>query len=208
LIGVVSEVAADEVAPEPVRGVYDDEAASCRVYDKITRPSNGPDELSDETDRLDVGVKFAVDFFPPSVRNTVIAPGAFRSERPLLQHQQIIAAPPRPVTVADAFVVPSNEISTLDYVDDFFVISLAKPKSIGPLQQIAAGPQYAGRFATTSVEIVAGHRRQQSATFLPRAFVAVRESVERVVVLRIKEHQRCATIRQGLQQHERIAALC
>jgi hypothetical protein len=76
------------------------------------------------------------------------------------------------------------------------------------LQQIAAGPQYAGRFATTIVEIVAGHRRQQSATFLPRAFVAVRESVERVAVLRIKEHQRCAAIRQGLQQHERIATLC
>ena len=55
LIGVVSEVAADEVAPELVRGVHDDEAASRRVYDKITRPSNGTDELSDETDRLDVG---------------------------------------------------------------------------------------------------------------------------------------------------------
>ena len=52
--------------------------------------------------------------------------------------------------------------------------SLAKPKSVGPLQQIAAGPQYAGRFATTSVDIVAGHRWQQSAAFLPRAFVAVR----------------------------------
>ena len=77
LIGVVSEVAADEVTPELVRGVHDDEAASRRVYDKITRPSNGTDELSDETDRLDVGVKFAVDFFRPSVRNAVIAPGAF-----------------------------------------------------------------------------------------------------------------------------------
>ena len=88
------------------------------------------------------------------------------------------------------------------------MISLAKPKSVDPLQQITARPQYAGRFATTIVDIVAGHRRQQSAAFLPRAFVAVRESVERVAVLGIKEHQRCAAIRQGLQQHERIATLC
>ena len=42
LTGVVNEVAADEVTPELVRGVHDDEAASRRVYDKITRPSNGP----------------------------------------------------------------------------------------------------------------------------------------------------------------------
>jgi hypothetical protein len=109
LIGVVSEVAANEVAPELVRGVHDDEATSRRVYDEITRPSNGADELSDETDRLDVGVKFAVDFFRPSVRNAVIAPGAFRGDWRFLQ--QIITAPPRPVAVADAFVVPSDEVN-------------------------------------------------------------------------------------------------
>ena len=102
LTGVVSEVAADEVTPELVRGVHDDEAASRRVYDKITRPSDRTDELSDETDRLDMGVKCAVDFLRPPVRNAVIAPGAFRSEWRLLQHQQIISAPPRPVAVADA----------------------------------------------------------------------------------------------------------
>src|SRR6516165_3594385 len=111
--GVVSEVAADEVAPELVRGVHDGEAASRRVYDKITRPSDGTDELSDETNRLDVGVKCAVDLFRPSVRNAVIAPGAFRGEWRLLQHQQIISAPPRPVAVADAFAVPSDEVNTL-----------------------------------------------------------------------------------------------
>jgi hypothetical protein len=43
---------------------------------------------------------------------------------------------------------------------------------------------------------------------LARAFVAVREPVENVAVLRIKEHQRCAPIRQVSQQHERITALC
>src|SRR6516162_2043551 len=57
LTGVVSEVAADEVASELVRGVHDDEAAGRRIYDKITRPSDRTDELSDETDRLDMGVK-------------------------------------------------------------------------------------------------------------------------------------------------------
>jgi hypothetical protein len=86
LTGVVSEIAADEVTPELVRGVHDDEAASRRVYDKITRPSDGTDELSDETDRLDVRVKCAVDFFRPSVRYAMIAPGAFRGEWRLLQH--------------------------------------------------------------------------------------------------------------------------
>jgi hypothetical protein len=107
LIGVVSEVAADEVAPELVRGVHDDEAASRRVYDKITRPSNGIDELSDEADRLDVGVKFAVDFFRPSVRNAVIAPRDLGALRRPLQHGQIITAPPRPVAVTDTFIVPA-----------------------------------------------------------------------------------------------------
>jgi hypothetical protein len=116
--GVVSEVAADEVTPELVRGVHNDEAASRRVYDKITRPSDGTDELSDETDRLDVGVKFAVDFFRPSVRNAVIAPGAFRGEWRLLQHQQIIIAPPRPVTVADPVAVPSDQVNTFEYIGD------------------------------------------------------------------------------------------
>jgi len=118
LTGVVSEVAANEVAPELVRSVHDDEAASRRVYDKITRPSDGTDELSDETNRLDVGVKCAVDLFRPSVRNAVIAPGAFRGEWRLLQHQQIISAPPRPVAVADAFAVPSDEVNTLEYIGD------------------------------------------------------------------------------------------
>jgi hypothetical protein len=102
LLGLVNEVAADEVTPELVRGVHGDEAASRWVYDKITRPSDGTDELSDETDRLDVGVECAVDFFRPPVRNAVIAPGAFRGAWRLLQHQQIITAPPRPVAVAHA----------------------------------------------------------------------------------------------------------
>src|SRR6516164_6773708 len=142
--GVVSEVAADEVTPELARGVHDDEAASRRVYDKIIRPSDGTDELSDETDRLDVGVKCAVDFFRPSARNAVIGPGAFRGAWRLLQHQQIITAPPRPVAVADALVIPSDEVNTLEYIVDPFVIGLAKPKSVDPLQQITAWPQYPG----------------------------------------------------------------
>jgi hypothetical protein len=42
---------------------------------------------------------------------------------------------------------------------------------------------------------------------VPRAFVAVREFVERAAVLWIKKHQRCAAIRQVSQQHERVATL-
>ena len=48
LTEVVNEIAADELTPELVRGVHDDEAAGRRVYDKITGPRNGTDELSDE----------------------------------------------------------------------------------------------------------------------------------------------------------------
>jgi hypothetical protein len=114
--GCVSEVATDEVTPELVRGVHDDEAARRRVYDKITRPSNGTDELSDETDRLDMGVKFAVDFFRPSVRNAAIVPSAFRRTRRLLQNRQVTTTPPRPVTISHAQVVPNDEVNTLEYI--------------------------------------------------------------------------------------------
>ena len=41
LTGVVSEVAADEVTPELVRGVHDGEAAGCRIDDKVARLGNG-----------------------------------------------------------------------------------------------------------------------------------------------------------------------
>ena len=111
LTGAVSEVAADEVTPELVRGVHDDEAAGGRVDDKITGPSDGTDELSHETDRLDVGVKCAVDFFRPSAWNTVIAPGVFRGEWPLLQHQQIITAPPGAVAHTKTQSVPRYQVN-------------------------------------------------------------------------------------------------
>ena len=94
LTEVVSEVAADEVTPELVRGVHNDEAASRRVYDKITRPSDGTDELSDETNWLDMRVNIPIDFLRPAIRNAVIAPRGLGAQRRLLQHEQIIAAPP------------------------------------------------------------------------------------------------------------------
>jgi hypothetical protein len=87
-----------------------DEAASRRVYDKITRPSNGTDELSDETDRLDVGVQFAVDFFRPAVSDCVVAPRCLGENRRLLQDLQIIAAPPRAIAHAEVLAIPRDGI--------------------------------------------------------------------------------------------------
>src|SRR5215831_14400417 len=118
LTGVVSEVAADEVAPELVRGVHDGEAAGCRIDDKVARLGNGGDQPSDETNWLDMRVNIPIDFLRPSVRNAVIVPGAFRDDWRLLQHQQIkiITAPPRPVAVADALLIPSDEVDTLEYI--------------------------------------------------------------------------------------------
>ena len=113
-----SEVAADEVTHEPARGVHDGEAASRRIDDKIARLGNGGDQPSAETNWLDMRVNIPIDFLRPSVRNTVIAPGAFRGEWRFLQNQQIITAPPRPVAVADALVVPSDEVNTLEYIGD------------------------------------------------------------------------------------------
>lgn len=54
LTGVVSEVAADEVTPELVRGVHDGEAAGCRIDDKAAGLCNGGDQPSDETNWFDV----------------------------------------------------------------------------------------------------------------------------------------------------------
>ena len=85
LTGIVSEVAADEVTPELTRGVHDDEAAGRRVYDKVARPVTAPIRRADETNRLDMRVKFPVDFFRPAVRNAVIAPRSVCAQRRLLQ---------------------------------------------------------------------------------------------------------------------------
>jgi len=62
LTGIVSEVAADEVTPALVRGVHDGEAASRRIDDKIARLGNGGDQPSDETNWLDMRVKFRSTF--------------------------------------------------------------------------------------------------------------------------------------------------
>ena len=94
LTGVVSEVAADEVTPELVRGVHDCEAANCRIDDKVARLGNGGDQPSDQTNWLDMRVNIPIDFLRPAIRNAVIALRGFGAPRRLLQHEQIIAAPP------------------------------------------------------------------------------------------------------------------
>jgi hypothetical protein len=44
LTGVVNEIAAEELAPELVRGVHDDEGAGCRIDDEIAGLGDGGDE--------------------------------------------------------------------------------------------------------------------------------------------------------------------
>ena len=94
MTGVVSEVAADEVTPELLRGVHDGEAAGCRIDDKVARLGSGGDQPSDETNWLDMRVNISIDFLRPAIRNAVIAPRGFGAQPRLLQHKQIIAAPP------------------------------------------------------------------------------------------------------------------
>ena len=94
LTEVVNEIAANEVTPELVRGVHDDEAAGCRIDDKVARLRSSGDQSSDETNWLDMRMNFPIDFLRPAIWNAVIAPRGFGAHRRLLQHEQIIAAPP------------------------------------------------------------------------------------------------------------------
>jgi hypothetical protein len=109
---VASFVAADKITAKFVRGAHNDEAACSRVYNKVSRIRNGTDQPRDKVDRLNVGVFIAIHLLDPSARNAMVAPRAFRGERRLLKNKQVIAAPPRPITVTDAEVVPSEQVNT------------------------------------------------------------------------------------------------
>ena len=116
LTGVVNEIAAEEVTPELVRGVHDGEAAGCRIDDEIAGLGSGADQPSDEANWLDMRMNLPIDFLPPATRNAVIAPRGFGAQPRLLQHEQIIAAPPRAVAIADALAVPCDEVNTFEYI--------------------------------------------------------------------------------------------
>jgi len=62
---LVGFVAADKVTAKFVGGAHNDEAACCRVYDKVSRIRNGTDQPRDKLDRLNVGVFIAIDLLDP-----------------------------------------------------------------------------------------------------------------------------------------------
>ena len=86
------------------------------------------DQPRDQAHLLDVWVRIAIDLLDPTARNAPIAPRALRSQRLPLQHQQIVAPPPRAIAVADAAIVPRDQVNALDDVCDLEVLSLARPK--------------------------------------------------------------------------------
>lgn len=191
----IGDVAADEVPAELRGGGHDDEAAGGWVDDEVAGIRDGADQASDEADRFCMRVRLAVDLLRPAVADAVIAPGALGGERRLLQHEQIIAAAPRAIAVAEPEIVPGDEVDALE-LGDALVVGLAQVEGIGPAQQVAARCQNARRFAATGVDIGAGHGREVEAAFLAGALVAVFELVEHTPILRVEEHERRAAVRQ------------
>jgi hypothetical protein len=57
-----------------LRRRHDDEAAGGRVGHEIARHGNGPDQPSDQPDRLDVGMNSGIGLLDPSVRHNARPP--------------------------------------------------------------------------------------------------------------------------------------
>src|SRR5271157_3818840 len=104
--------------------IADKKAAGRRVHDEVARLRDCTDQPRDQADGLDVWVRIAIDLLDPAARNAPIAPRALRSQRLPLQHQQIVAPPPRAIAVADAAIV-RDQVNALDDVCDSEVLSLA-----------------------------------------------------------------------------------
>src|SRR5262249_41517431 len=129
----------------------------------------------------------AVDLLGPARWDAVVAPRGLGAQRWLLQHQQIIASPPRAIAIARAQVVPSNQINALENVGDTEVVAFAQVEGVAPAQQIGARREHPRRFSAALVDVVAGHCRQREATLLPRPFVAESQLVEHAAILRVEE---------------------
>src|SRR5262245_27086630 len=127
---------------------------------------------------------FAINFLRPPTWYPVIRPIRCNDRR-LLQHEQIIAAPPRALAHTHSKIVPSNEIDGFLAIEDALVVSLAKPKGVDPAKTIGARCQHASYLAAARIDVILVHRRQRSTTFLASAFVAEFQYVEHAPVLRI-----------------------
>src|SRR6516225_1407423 len=143
----------------------------------------------------------ARDFLGPTVGNSVIFPRAC-ADRRLLQNEHIIAAPAGPLAHTEAHIVPSNQVDGLNSEGDAEMVGFAQTVCVDPAHEVSAGLEYACALEANVVDILLGHRPQCGTSTLTRAFIAEFQMVEDAAVLWIKEHQRCAAIRQGSQQHD------
>ena len=197
--GLAGDVTADEVAPHIVADAHHDERTGGRVDDQVARRCDGADQPRDQAGRLRVGMSFAVDLLGPARWDAVVAPHGLGAQRWLLQHQQIIASPPRAIAIARAQVVPSNQIGALENVGDTEVVAFAQVERVAPAQQVGARREHPRRFPAALVDVAAGHCRQRETSLLPRPFVAVLQLVQHAAVLRVEEDQRRAAVRERSQ---------
>src|SRR5262249_6389481 len=144
-------------------------------------------------------MSLAVDLLGPARSDAVVAPRGLGAQRWLLQHQQIIASPPRAIAIARAQVVPSNQIDALEDVGDTEVVAFAQVERVAPAQQVGARRTPPRLSSVTLVYVVAGHCPQREASLLPRPFVAVLQLFQHAAVLRVEEDQRRAAVRQRSQ---------
>jgi hypothetical protein len=96
-------------------------------------------------------------------------------------------------------------VGGLNSEGDAEMVGLAQTVCVYPAHEVSGGLEYACALEANVVDILLSHRRQCGTSTLTRAFIAEFQVVEDAAMPRIKEHQRCAAIQQGLQ-HERIAA--
>lgn len=124
-------------------GVHDDETAGSGINNEVAGPGHGAGQASSKPDRLLVRMKVGSGLLDPSAPNAVVDPGGLCFEWWPLQHQQIITAASRPVSLPETVVISRNEINALQNIGNAQMVRLAKPERINPLHQIAARPQHA-----------------------------------------------------------------
>ncbi len=153
--------------------VHYGKAASGGIDNEITRLRDGSDQPCDQTGWFRVRVNSAINLLSPPVRNTAITPSRPRTQRRLLQHRQVIAAPPGAVAHADAPAIPADHIDAWKDVGDVEMSTRADAVRVGPVHQVTARPQHPRYIPAARVDIAVTHRRQCTARTLTGPLVAV-----------------------------------
>jgi len=192
----LGDVAANESAPQLMCDVHYGKAASRGIDNEITRLRDCRDQPCDQTGRFRVQVNSAINLLSPPVRNTAITPSRPRTQRGLLQHRQVIAAPPGAVAHADAQAIPADHIDAWKDVGDVEMSTRADAVRVGPVHQVTARPQHPRYISAARVDIAITHRRQCTARTLTGPLVAVFQLIEHAAVLWIEERDRRTVIWQ------------